>query len=68
MAMAQTKVTAQDSALGEESGQLIVGVPVSYSSEDIQRVLFGERPVEPHSLDELKEGVRNYVRTRHARR
>ena len=38
-----------------------------FSSEDIHKVLFPEGPPEPKSLAELNEGVRLYVRERHAR-
>jgi hypothetical protein len=38
-----------------------------YTSEDIQRAIFPERP-RKRTLAELKEGVRQSVRSRHARR
>jgi len=49
---------------GQRSGARRAG---RYSSEDLHRALFEEAP-EPRTLDELKEGVRQYVRGRHARR
>jgi AbrB family looped-hinge helix DNA binding protein len=38
-----------------------------YSSEDIHRALFPKRP-RAHSLEELKEGIADYIREKHARR
>jgi hypothetical protein len=38
-----------------------------YSSEDIHRVLFPDSP-QPRTLEQLREGVRQYVKIRHARR
>jgi AbrB family looped-hinge helix DNA binding protein len=52
----------------EEQGErIVVRRAGRYSSEDIHRALFPEAP-EPRSLEELKEGVRHYVKSRHARR
>jgi len=39
-----------------------------YTFEEVHRALFGDKKVEKKSLRELKEGIRTYVRTRHARR
>jgi antitoxin PrlF len=50
----------------EENGQVVVRRAGRYSSEDIHRALFRKRP-ETKSLDDLKEGVRRYVKGRHAR-
>jgi AbrB family looped-hinge helix DNA binding protein len=36
-----------------------------YTSEDVHEALFEEAP-EPKTLEELKEGVRRYVKSRHA--
>lgn len=51
----------------EEGEKIVVRRAGRYSSEDLHRALFEEAP-EPRTLDELKEGVRQYVKTRHARR
>jgi AbrB family looped-hinge helix DNA binding protein len=52
----------------EEDGERIVVRRVArYSSEDVHRALF-PKPPRPRKLDELKEGVKRYVRDRHARR
>ena len=52
----------------QEGEQIVVRRAVRYTSEDVHRALFPERPPEPRSLDELKEGLRRHVRERHARR
>lgn len=51
----------------EEGGKMVVRRAGRFSSEDIHRALFGARAPEARSLDELKEGIRRYVRKRHAR-
>jgi antitoxin PrlF len=51
----------------EENGQIVVRRAGRYSSEDIHRALFRKRP-ETKSLEDLKEGVRRHVKSRHARR
>jgi len=39
-----------------------------YSSEDVHRALFPEKPPLTRSIAEMKEGVRRHARKRHARR
>ena len=39
----------------------------SYSFEDLHRALF-QQETRPHTLADLKEGIRQQVRVRHARR
>jgi antitoxin PrlF len=51
----------------EENGQVVVRRAGRYSSEDIHRAIF-RKPPEAKSLDDLKEGVRRYIKARHARR
>jgi antitoxin PrlF len=51
----------------EEGASVVVRRAGSFSSEDIHRTLFGGDPPETKSLDELKEGLRRYVRKRYAR-
>ena len=51
----------------EEGEKIVVRRAGRYTSEDVHRALF-ERPPEPRSLDELKEGLRQYMKSRHARR
>ncbi len=51
----------------EQGGRMIVRRAGGYTSEDVHRALFTEAP-QPRTLEELKEGVRQYVKRRHARR
>ena len=52
---------------GEEGNKMVVRRVGQFSSEDIHRALFGTRPPEPRSIDEMKEGIGKHVRKRHAR-
>jgi AbrB family looped-hinge helix DNA binding protein len=51
----------------EEGEKIVVRRAGRYTSEDVHRALFPEEP-EPRTLEELEEGVRRYVKARHARR
>jgi len=51
----------------EEGEKVVVGRAGRYTSEDVHRALFEIAP-EPRTLEELKAGVQQYVKTRHARR
>jgi len=52
----------------DESGeQVVVRKAARYSSEDVHRALFPGKPPAPRSLRELKNGIRRYIRKRHAR-
>jgi len=52
----------------EEDGErIVVRRAGRYTSEDVHRALFDEAP-EPRTLEELKDGVRQYAKGRHARR
>lgn len=51
----------------EEGERIVVRRAGRFSSEDLHQALFEEAP-EPRTLEELKEGVREYVKSRHARR
>ena len=50
----------------EEGSKIVVRRVGSYTSEDLHRALF-KKPPRPRSLAELKEGVKRYIRRRHAR-
>ena len=52
----------------EDGGQIVVRRAGRYTSEDMHRALFPKGAPEPRPLEELKEGVRRYIRRRHARR
>ena len=52
----------------EEGSQFVVRRAGKYSSEDIHRALFGKKKPKPRTLEELKEGIGQYIEERHARR
>jgi antitoxin PrlF len=52
----------------EEGERIVVRRAGRYTSEDVHRALFPLRPPKPRTLEEMKQGVRRYVRRRHARR
>jgi len=52
----------------QEGNKMVVRRGGRFSSEDIHRELFGSKPPRKRTLDELKGGIRDYVRKRHARR
>jgi len=51
----------------EEGERIVVRRVGRYTSEDVHRALFEKAP-EPRTLEELKEGISRYVKSRHARR
>lgn len=51
----------------EHGDEVIVRRAGLYTSEDLHRALF-PTPPKPLSLEEMKEGIREYVKRRHARR
>lgn len=51
----------------EEGNRMVVRRAGRFSSEEIHQALFGARKPDPRSVDELKEGMRHYVRKRYAR-
>jgi AbrB family looped-hinge helix DNA binding protein len=52
----------------EEGENIVVRRSGRYSSEDVHRALFPERPPRPRTLTEIEAGARRYVEARHARR
>jgi AbrB family looped-hinge helix DNA binding protein len=50
----------------ESGGEIVVRRSGRYDSGQIHSQLFGTAAPEPHSLDELKSGIREHVRKRHA--
>lgn len=50
-----------------EGDTIIVRRVGQYTSEDVHRALFPEPP-EPKTIEQMKEGVRQRTRERHARR
>ena len=51
----------------EEGERVFVRKAGRYSSEDIHRALF-PTPPEPRTLEELKQGIEDYINEKHARR
>ena len=51
----------------EEGERIVVRRAGRYTSEDLHRALFEEAP-QPRTLEELKDGRRQYVKSRHASR
>ena len=51
----------------EDGTAVVVRRSGLYSSVDVHRALFGSGSALPRSLRELKEGIRQHVRARHAR-
>jgi AbrB family looped-hinge helix DNA binding protein len=51
----------------EDGGRMVVRRAGRYSSDDIHRAVFAQRKVQPQTLEQIKEGIREYARRRHAR-
>lgn len=51
----------------EEGEKIVVRRSGRYTSEDIHRALFAKQAPERRTLDEMKQGIRRYVRKRYAR-
>lgn len=51
----------------EDGDRVVVRKAGRYSSEDIHRVLFSKTP-KRRTLEDMKNGVRQYIRKRHAGR
>jgi AbrB family looped-hinge helix DNA binding protein len=51
----------------DENGQIVVKRSVRYTSEDIHSAIFAAEP-KPRTLAELKEGIADDIRNRHAKR
>jgi antitoxin PrlF len=52
----------------EDEGRIVVRRAGRYTSEHVHRTLFPEGPPTRRTVQELKEGVRRYMRQKHARR
>ena len=52
----------------EDGGQVLIRRAGRYSSTDVSHALFPSGPPKARSIQELKEGVREAMRERHARR
>lgn len=51
----------------EDGSKIVVRRVGGYTSEDLHRAIF-KKPPRPRTLAELKDGIRRYVKRRHARR
>ena len=52
----------------EEGGAIVVRRARRFTSEEIHRTLFPKAPPRARSLAELKEGIAEHMKRRHARR
>jgi AbrB family looped-hinge helix DNA binding protein len=52
----------------EEGDKIIVRRSGRFTSEDVHRALFPKGAPKARTLDEMKEGIRQFIRKRHARR
>ncbi len=50
----------------QEGDKILVRRAGRYSSEDLHHALF-DAPPAPHTLEELKAGIRTHIKSRHAR-
>ncbi len=51
----------------EDGNQIVVRRAGLFSSAEIHQALFGSRAPEKRSVDEMKAGIRSYIRKQHAR-
>lgn len=51
----------------EEDGKIVVKRAKKYTLEDLHKATFPEGPPPARTLEELKEGIRGYIRKQHAR-
>jgi AbrB family looped-hinge helix DNA binding protein len=51
----------------EDGDQIVVRRSAQYSSEDVHRAAFGKKKPGRRTIKDLKAGIRQHVRERHAR-
>ena len=51
----------------EEGDQIVIRRAGKYTFEDIHREIFANKPTVKKTDEELKEGIRAYIRKKHAR-
>jgi AbrB family looped-hinge helix DNA binding protein len=51
----------------EENDEIVVRRAARFTSEELHRALF-QAPPRPRTLEDMEEGIRRYVKRRHARR
>ena len=52
----------------QEGGKIVVRRSGRFTSDEIHQAVFPKGAPKPRRLDELKDGIKRYVRKRHARR
>jgi AbrB family looped-hinge helix DNA binding protein len=52
----------------QEGEDIVVRRSSSFTSDEIHQAVFPKRAPKPRDLDEMKDGIRRYVRKRYARR
>jgi AbrB family looped-hinge helix DNA binding protein len=50
-----------------EDGKVVVRRAGRFTSEEIHRMLFPKGPPRPRTIEEMKAGMRRYLKKRHAR-
>ena len=51
----------------QEGDKIVVRRAGTFSSEDIHRAIFGGRKPRKRSVEEMEQGIAEYIRDRHAR-
>jgi AbrB family looped-hinge helix DNA binding protein len=51
----------------EQGDQIVVRRAGRYGWGDVRKALFPEGPLQPHTLEELKDGRKSYIRRKYAR-
>jgi len=51
----------------EDGDKIVVRRAGTYTFEDIHRAIFKGRKPEKHTIEEMKEGIAQYIREKHAR-
>lgn len=51
----------------EEGGKIVVRRSGKFTSEDIHNAIFKGRKPKKHTIEEMKEGIAQYIRDQHAR-
>jgi AbrB family looped-hinge helix DNA binding protein len=52
----------------EHEGAIVVRKLSRFTSEDLHRAAFGDTTPQKRTLDELKQGIAQYMKSKHARR
>jgi hypothetical protein len=51
----------------EEGGKIVIRRARTFTSEDIHRAIFGGRKPKKRTVEEMDEGIAEYIRDRYAR-